>query len=320
VPHYQPAVPFQCHIINQQYYFSATLSTSIIIWVPHYQPAVLFQCHIINQQYHFSATLSTSSIIWVPHYQPAVLFRCHIINQQYYFSATLSTRSTISVPHYQPAVLFEYHIINQQYYFGATLLTSSIISVPHYQPAVPFQCHIINQQYYCSATLSTSSTISVPHYQPALLFQCHIINQQYYFSPHYQTALWHCPSLPQYWPDLTNMSVPDDLLLLTVDAIKHTNFCSCWYVAPASRRRPACLSFLTSHLVWSLRTGTHVRINVSFHDLMEAFSHAPLLPTRPATIATSSCSLSLLTRDSMGDGGWANCGCWAPWGLSFWKH
>ena len=239
-------------------------------------------------------------IIWVPYYQPAVSFQCHIINQQYYFSATLSTSSIISVPHYQPAVLFQCHIINQQYYFSATLSTSSIISVPYYQPEVLFQCHIINQQYHFSATLSTSSVISVQYYQP---------------------ALWHCPSQLHYWPDLTNMAVlPVELLLLTVDAIKHTNFCSCWYVAPASRRRPACLSFLTSHLVWSLRTGTHVRINVSFHDVMEAFSHAPLLPTRPATIATSSCSLSLLTRDSMGDGGWANCGSWAPWGLRFGKH
>ena len=181
------------------------------------------------------------------------------------------------MPHYQPAVLFQCHIINQQ-----------IISVPNYQPAVLFHCHIINQRYYFSATLSTISIISVPHYQP---------------------ALWHCPSQLQYWPDLTNMTaLPVELLLLTVDAIKHTNFCSCWYVAPASRRRPACLSFLTSHLVWSLRTGTHVRINVSFHDVMEAFSHAPLLPTRPATIATSSCSLSLLTHDSMGEAGWQTVG------------
>ena len=57
-----------------------------VIWVPHYQPAASFQCHIINQEDHFSATLSTSSNISVPyyqplpHYQPAVLFQYHIIN------------------------------------------------------------------------------------------------------------------------------------------------------------------------------------------------------------------------------------------------
>ena len=235
----------------------------------------------------------------MPLYQPAVSFQCLIINHQYYLSSTLSTRSIISVPHYQPVLLFQFHIINHKYYFSATLSTNSIISVSHYQPAILFQGHVINHQYYFSSTLSTSSIISVPHYQPALS---------------------HCPSQLQYWPDLTNMTAPGELLLLNVDAIKHTNFCSCWYVAPVSRRRPACLSFLTSHLAWSLRTGTHVRINVSFHVVMEAFSHAPLLPTRPATIATSSCSLSLLTRDSVGDGGWANCGSWAPWGLRVCKH
>ena len=126
-----------------------------IIWVPYYQPAVSFQCHIINQQYHFSATLSTSNIISVPHYQPAVLFQCHIINQQYYFSATLSTSSIISVPHYQPAALFQCHIINQKYYFSATLSISSIISVPHYQPAVLFQCNTINQ--HCGTVLRSST-------------------------------------------------------------------------------------------------------------------------------------------------------------------
>ena len=131
-----------------------------VIWVPHYQPAASFQCHIINQEDHFSATLSTSSIISVSpyqaavsfqcHYQPLVSFPCDIINQPYYFSTKLSTSSIISVSHYQPAVSFR-----------ATLSTSSIISVPyyqplpHYQPAILFQYHIINP--LCATVLRSSS-------------------------------------------------------------------------------------------------------------------------------------------------------------------
>lgn len=104
------------------------------------------------------------------------------------------------------------------------------------------------------------------------------------------------------------------------DAIHQTNFCSSRYAAPGFWRQPGCLSFLTSHLVWSLWAATHVRINVSFHIIMDALNHAPLLPTRPATMGTSSSSLSLLTLDGAGDGGFANCRTWAPWCPQFYGY
>jgi hypothetical protein len=104
------------------------------------------------------------------------------------------------------------------------------------------------------------------------------------------------------------------------DAINQTNFCSSRYPAPGFRRQPGCLSFLTSHLVWSLWAATHVRINVSFHIIMDAFTHAPLLPTRPATMGTPSSSLSLLTLDVAGDGGSPNYGTWAPWCPQFYDY
>ncbi|KAJ4448130.1 hypothetical protein ANN_10142 [Periplaneta americana] len=67
------------------------------------------------------------------------------------------------------------------------------------------------------------------------------------------------------------------------------------YVAPASRRRRP-VPYISLGLIFV--DGTHVLINASPpHIITDAFSRAPLLPTRPATMATSSSSLSLLTLD-----------------------